>query len=95
MAAKPVVALDIWSDLACPWWCDSQERLCDGKYSERCVMKNEARCMCSYVGKRRLDKALELNKERANFRIQWWGWQTTSLTFMVSRKDGSLSADPW
>ena len=26
---------------------------------------------CSYVGKRRLDKALELNKDRANFKVQW------------------------
>ena len=27
--------------------------------------------LCSYVGKRRLDKALELNKDRANFKVQW------------------------
>ncbi|CAL5229761.1 g13145 [Coccomyxa viridis] len=44
MAAKPLISLDIWSDLACPW---------------------------CYVGKRRLDKALAVNKERANFKIQW------------------------
>lgn len=25
MAAKPLVSLDIWSDLACPWWCESQK----------------------------------------------------------------------
>ena len=27
--------------------------------------------LCSYVGKRRLDKALELNKDRASFRVHW------------------------
>ena len=72
MAAKPLVSLDIWSDLACPWWCDSQNNLCDDRYNKLCQAMRQSSYVCSYVGKRRLDKALELNKERANFRIQWY-----------------------
>ena len=67
------------------------EHLLYGRYDEHCETMQTSQCFCSYVGKRRLDKALELNKERANFRIQWWGTADMSFHLHASH-DGLLSS---